>query len=139
MRSPSRIPSRTRTRTRTKSVAALGAALSAAGALTLALAPSAAAASNGWELCVDSNLQHCNYWTADNPPRSNDLLKLDTSSSGVENLQDRISSISIHNASTLYTWNDNNYTGIQGEFQNNYTWNTLNYPYNDSISSIRTW
>ncbi|MBD0710930.1 MULTISPECIES: hypothetical protein [unclassified Streptomyces] len=126
---------------RSKSLAALAMAASALGVASLALAPqaSATATANGWSLCRDYNLQHCNWWSVGNDPYSPDLGKWENSSSGVEYLQDAISSIQIQNAKTLYTWNDNNFTGIQGVFQNNFTWNTLNYPYNDTISSIRTW
>lgn len=126
---------------RTKSLAALAVATSALTLAPVALATqaSAATAASGWSLCRDYNLRNCQYWTADNNPYSPDLGKYDNSSSGTYALQDAISSIQIQGAKTLYTWNDNNFTGVQGVFQNNYTWNTLNYPYNDSISSFRTW
>ncbi|MEU7019038.1 hypothetical protein ABZ990_00075 [Streptomyces sp. NPDC046203] len=126
---------------RATSLAAVAVTTSALTLVPLALVSQASAATSvgGWSLCRDYDLKNCNWWSVGNDPYSPDLGKGDNSSSGVENLQDKISSIQIQGAKTLYTWNDNNFTGIQGVFQNNYTWNTLNYPYNDSISSIRTW
>ncbi|MGY0021444.1 hypothetical protein ACVHNB_21100 [Streptomyces sp. YJ-C3] len=53
------------------------------------------------------------------------------------NFQDSISYISNYSGRTWCLFTDNNYGGIQGVFQNNYTWGTLSYPYNDSISSGR--
>ncbi|MGW4165272.1 hypothetical protein [Streptomyces sp. NPDC004788] len=126
---------------RTKSLTAVAVATSALTLVPIALAmpASAATAASGWSLCRDYNLRNCEFWTVDNAPYSADLGKGDNASSGDYYMQDAISSIQIQGARTLYTWNDNNFTGIQGVFQNNYTWNTLNYPYNDAISSIRTW
>ncbi|WP_143664545.1 hypothetical protein [Streptomyces sp. NRRL B-24572] len=121
---------------------ALGVAASAVSLAAFVLATPASAATavaNGTQLCVNNYLNTCHYWTTDNDPYVPDMGKYINSSSGTAALQDRISSISIQNAKTLYTWNDNNFQGIQGVFQNNYTWNVLNYPYNDSISSVRTW
>ncbi|MFJ7497285.1 hypothetical protein ACIQZB_40410 [Streptomyces sp. NPDC097727] len=53
------------------------------------------------------------------------------------NFNDSISYIENYSGKTWCFWTDANYTGIQGVFQNNYTWNTLSSPYNDSISSGR--
>ncbi|MFG2134593.1 hypothetical protein ACGFNV_43485 [Streptomyces sp. NPDC048751] len=126
---------------RAKSLAATAVITSAVSLAAIALATPASAApsANGWSLCVDNYLNKCDYWTVDNAPYSADLGKLVGSSSGDQRMQDTISSIQISGARTLYTWNDNDFKGIQGVFQNNFTWNVLNYPYNDSISSIRTW
>ncbi|WP_369141944.1 hypothetical protein [Streptomyces sp. R44] len=127
---------------KSNALSALGVAASVASLATLLLATPASAATaipNGTQLCVNNYLNTCHYWTTDNAPYVTDMGKDINSSSGTAALQDRISSISIQNAKTLYTWNDNNFQGIQGVFQNNYTWNVLNYPYNDSISSVRTW
>jgi hypothetical protein len=49
---------------------------------------------------------------------------------------DVISSISNYSGRSWCTWTDNKFTGIKGTFQNNYSWPTLSYPYQDSISSV---
>ncbi|MGW3498659.1 hypothetical protein [Streptomyces sp. NPDC001020] len=126
---------------RAKSLGAMAVIASAVSlaSITLATPATAASAATGWSLCRDYYLQNCEWWSVGNDPYSADLGKGDNSSSGDYYMQDAISSIQIQGAKTLYTWNDNNFKGIQGVFQNNYTWNVLNYPYNDAISSMRTW
>ncbi|QNP75475.1 hypothetical protein IAG44_42790 [Streptomyces roseirectus] len=111
-----------------KIMASAGTAL-AAGLLAASVAAPAAAApaTSTIRLCTQYNLGgQCTYEYSPVP-------NMTYASEG--NFQDQISSIANYSGSTWCFWTDNNYQGIQGVFQNNYTWNTLSYPYNDSISS----
>ncbi|MEU0851244.1 peptidase inhibitor family I36 protein [Streptomyces flaveolus] len=49
---------------------------------------------------------------------------------------DVISSVSNYSGRSWCTWTDNKFTGIKGTWQNNYSWSSLTYPYQDSISSV---
>ncbi len=117
-----------------KSVASVGLALTAAALTSFATVPASAApaapAASTIKLCADAynSSNRCTY-------ESSDVSNMTYASSG--NFQDTISYIANYTGRTWCFWTDNNYSGIQGVFQNNYTWNTLSYPYNDSISSGR--
>ncbi|MFF0478828.1 hypothetical protein [Streptomyces sp. NPDC004284] len=103
----------------------------AAGSLVASSAATASAVPAGGviQLCTQSYLGGaCTYETSSVPNMS-------WASEG--NFQDDISSIRNYSGSKWCFWTDNGYSGIKGEFQNNYTWNTLSYPYENSISSGR--
>lgn len=111
-----------------KVMAGAGMALAAGSLIASAAVPaSAAPAANSVKACQNYNLGGaCTYLYYPEP---------DMGSTLDGNFQDSISSISNYTGNTWCFWTDNNYQGIEGVFQNNYTWNTLSYPYNDSISS----
>ncbi|MCZ0983241.1 hypothetical protein O1L60_41080 [Streptomyces diastatochromogenes] len=103
----------------------------AAGSLVASsgVTASAAPAGGAIQLCLQSYLSGpCTY-------ESYSVPNMSWASEG--NFQDDISSIRNYSGSKWCFWTDNGYSGIKGEFQNNYTWNTLSYPYENSISSGR--
>ncbi|GAA2345940.1 hypothetical protein OKJ48_09780 [Streptomyces kunmingensis] len=115
-----------------KAMASAGIAMTA-GALIASVTTtpaSAAPAASTIKLCQDSynSSNRCDYEYYAFPNLTN-------GSDG--NFQDSVSYISNYSGRTWCLFTDNNYGGIQGVFQDNYTWNTLSYPYNDSISSGR--
>ncbi|MFE2051537.1 peptidase inhibitor family I36 protein [Streptomyces sp. NPDC059459] len=69
-----------------------------------------------------------------------DNLSFDTYSPGIGTMpsgwNDAVSSISNYSGRSWCTWTDKYFTGITGVFQNNFTWPTLSYPYQDSASSV---
>lgn len=119
-----------------KLVACAGAA-AAAGALALSLAPAASAAPQDryLQFCMDAYLSGpCQWFGGSGVPTIKDMTK---DLEGRYNFQDTISSIQNYSGQTACMWTDNGFKGIQGVFQDNYTWNTLSYPYENSISSMR--
>ncbi|SNX88428.1 hypothetical protein SAMN06272735_8877 [Streptomyces sp. TLI_55] len=114
-----------------KATAAVGLTLTAVALTAFTAVPASAAPTTSTiKLCEDAynSSNRCTYEYTDVP-------NMAYASNG--NFQDSISYIQNYSGRTWCLWTDNNYSGIQGVFQNNYTWNTLSYPYNDSISSGR--
>ncbi|MEV0848029.1 hypothetical protein AB0J21_19495 [Streptomyces sp. NPDC049954] len=119
-----------------KLTAGAGAAV-AAGTLALSLAPDASAApqDRSLEFCTDAYMSgHCQWFGGSGVPTIRDMVK-DLESP--YNFQDAISSVQNYSGQTACMWTDNGFKGIQGVFQDNYTWNTLSYPYDNSISSMK--
>ncbi|WP_394427891.1 peptidase inhibitor family I36 protein [Streptomyces sp. SGAir0957] len=113
-----------------KAMVGAGLAMAASALIATATTPASAAASaSNLKMCLNTYLGGaCDY----------EYLAFSNLTWGSDgNFQDGISSISNYSGKTWCLYTDNNYGGIEGVFQNNYTWNTLSYPYNDSISSGR--
>ncbi|MEV0624137.1 hypothetical protein AB0I81_63260 [Nonomuraea sp. NPDC050404] len=99
--------------------------------ITGVTAQSAAAATGTWKLCDDWNMwqitRDCMTGTNSNPPRVPDLRTWA--------YNDAISSIQT-NSVAVEAWTNVNFQGTYGYFAPNSTWNALDYPYDNSISSI---
>ncbi|MFC6083996.1 hypothetical protein [Sphaerisporangium aureirubrum] len=91
----------------------------------------AAAATGTWKLCDDWNMwtitRDCLTGTDSNPPRVADLRTWA--------YNDAISSIKT-NSVAIEAWTNVNFQGTYGYFAPNSVWNALEYPYDNSISSI---
>ncbi|MFE9248891.1 hypothetical protein [Streptomyces sp. NPDC007088] len=119
-----------------KLVAGTGAA-TVAGTLALSLAPAASAAPQDryLQFCANAYLSGpCQWFGGSGVPTIRDMLK---DLGGPYDFQDAISSMQNYSGQTACVWTDNGFKGIQGVFQDNYTWNTLSYPYDNSISSMK--
>ncbi|MGW2220679.1 hypothetical protein ACWCSD_37320 [Nonomuraea sp. NPDC001684] len=101
------------------------------GIIGVAAGPAAAAATGTWKLCDDWNMweitRACLTGTNTNPPRVPDLRTWA--------YNDAISSIKT-NSVAIEAWTNVNFQGTYGYFAPNSVWNALDYPYDNSISSI---
>ena len=114
-----------------KNLIAVTASLTLAAGILGATAQSASAATGTWKLCDDWNMwtitRDCLTGTNSNPPRVSDLRSWA--------YNDAISSIKT-NSTAIEAWTDVNFQGVYGYFAPNSVWNALDYPYDNSISSI---